>query len=157
MNVLDHVRLATLEDIPVLLGFAKEFHRSSPYRSIAFDYGKTLTGFKQIIEGGGLNSIVLVAHEDQTPVGMVVAVAERPAFSSELITMELAWFITEKHRKSRKGLVLFKAYEDWAKRIGAKIVQTAYLIGPGQSDPDAFYVNQGYTPVEKSYMKKVMR
>lgn len=155
MSVLEHVRIATVEDLPALLDFAKAFHKESPYRNLRFDYGKTWASYKQVIEAGGLNSIVLIAHEGGKPLGMVAAVCDSPVFSSDRVATELAWYIGVPYRKSRKAFLLFQAYEEWARRVGCDYVQGAYLIGEGQADLQKFYEHKGYKGVEMSYIKSL--
>lgn len=156
MNVLEHVRIATLSDLPKLMDFAKEFHKESPYRDLKFSYAKTWESYKNVISGDRLNAIVLIAVDGETPVGMVAAIADSPVFSEEKISTELCWFISKKYRNSRKAFILFQAYEEWAKRIGCDHIQSAFLLeGESQANLDKFYSKKGYRPIEVSYIKEV--
>lgn len=148
----DYLRLATIDDIPTLIGFAKNFHRVSPYRGMRFNTRKGEKFLKSVIVGSQSEGIVLVALHDLKPIGMLVGAAHEPVFTSNRIAMELGWWIEEEHRATRASLLIYSAYEDWAKRIGCSHVQGAYL--PGVSPIlDEFYKKRGYIQVESSYLK----
>lgn len=154
MTISSHVRLAELGDIEILLGFAKSFHKASPYKSMGFDAQKGRKLLEGIIQGSLRDYVVLVALKDQKPVGFLVGAASQPVFSSSKIAMELGWWIEPEARGSRGSYLIFKAYEDWALRVGCSYVQGAYLPGVSTS-LDKFYQKQGYVQVESSYMKRI--
>ncbi len=147
-----YLRIATSKDIPDLLRFAKNFHKASPYRSMRFDTDKGRKFLEGIITGKNSEGIVLVALKDGIPIGMLVGACAEPVFSSARIATELGWWIEEEFRNTRAALLIYEAYEDWAKRVGCTHVQSAYL--PGISPAlDKFYKKRGYTQVESSYLK----
>ena len=148
-----YVRLATREDLPVVLKYAKNFHKASPYRSMRFDSEKSKKFFESTL-GASQTSVMLIALKSSEPIGFLTAMAAEPVFSSEKISMELAWWVEPEHRRTRSSYLLFKAYEDWALRVGCSYVQGAYLPGVS-TDLDDFYRSQGYTEVESSYMKRI--
>ena len=148
----DHLRLATLDDIPVLLKFAKNFHTVSPYRGMRFSRDKGEEFLKGVILGPQSEGIILVALKDTKPIGMLVGVAREPVFTRSRVAMELGWWIEEADRHSRASFLIYSAYEDWAKRVGCSHVQGAYL--PGVSPTlDQFYKKRGYKQVESSFLK----
>ncbi len=148
----NYLRLATLADVPTLLRFAKNFHKVSPYRGMRFDSRKGEDFLKGVILGSQNEGIVLVALKDGEPIGMLVGAAREPVFTSTRVAMELGWWIEEKFRRSKASFLIYKAYEDWAFRIGCSHVQGAYL--PGVSpELDEFYKKRGYAQVESSYLK----
>lgn len=150
--ISDYLRMATLEDIPVLLKFAKNFHDASPYRSMRFNTEKGRKFLEGIISGRNTEGVVILALKDKIPIGMLVGSCSEPVFSSAKIAVELGWWIEVEHRKSRASVLIYKAYEDWALRVGCTHVQGAYL--PGVSpDLHQFYKKHGYAQVESSYLK----
>lgn len=154
IDVSKYVRIATPEDVPDLVRFAKNFHKDSPYRWLKFDTAKVTQAFKQVTSGPGVDMIALIAHKDGQNIGMVVAAADSPPFSSEKVSTELAWWVEPQFRKTRAALFLFEAYEEWAKRVGCRGVQSAYLVGTDHN-PSAFYEKKGFLEVESSYLKRV--
>jgi len=152
VTVEKYLRLATLEDIPVCMRFARNFHRASPYNTMKFDTIKGEKVLRDIISGNQMDSIIILALHDDKPVGFIVGVANEPVFSSVKIATELGWWVDPEHRGSRASLLIYSAYEDWARRVGCHYVQGAYL--PGVSPPlDEFYKKRGYRQVESSFIK----
>ena len=150
--IQNHLRLATLDDIPVLLDFAKNFHKVSPYRGMRFNTQKGIDFLKGIITGSKTEGVVLVALKDGEPIGMLVGACTEPVFTSARVAMELGWWIEPEFRSTRASLLIYTAYEDWAKRVGCSHVQGAYLTGISP-ELDKFYKKRGYTQVESSYLK----
>lgn len=146
--------MARETDLPDLISFAKNFHQASPYRTMKFSLEKTREGYRNIIRTGGLNSVILVAHRDDKPIGMIVAMCASPVWSNDLMAMEVAWWIEPKHRGTRHSLLLLEAYEAWAKRVGCQITQLAYL--EEDMKLNEFYKRRGYRRVETSFIKGVL-
>lgn len=147
-----YIRIGQMEDVPILLKFAKNFHQASPYRSMRFNSEKGKKFLEGILSGRNTEGIVLVALQDGNPIGMLVGACSEPVFSSSRVAMELGWWIEPEFRKTRASALIYTAYEDWAMRVGCSHVQGAYL--PGVSpDLDEFYKKRGYRQVESSYLK----
>lgn len=150
--ISNYLRLAVLEDIPTLLRFARNFHRASRYNSMKFDLVKGEKFLRDIITRSIMDSIILVALHDDKPIGFLVGMANEPVFSSAKIATELGWWIEPESRHTRASFLIYRAYEDWALRIGCSHIQGAYL--PGVSpELDEFYKKRGYIQVESSYLK----
>lgn len=149
-----YVRLAKPEDVSVIVDLMREFHSDSPYKAIVFDKNKSKEFILGVIKGNVRNHICLVALREDQVVGFIVGAISNAPFSSDKIASELGWFVKKEARGTKASYLLFKAYEDWAYRAGAKIVQSAYLpeLTPGL---DKFYDREGYRPVEQSYIKVV--
>ncbi len=149
-----HLRLGTTEDIPNLVKFSRHFHFASPYKTMKFDALKTEQTFRNLMSGSKMDGIVLVGLLNDKPIGFLAGVAHEPVFSSAKVAMELAWWIEPECRKTRASLLIYSAYEDWARRIGCHYVQGAYL--PGVSPRlDEFYNKRGYIQVESSFIKTI--
>lgn len=155
IDVSKYVRVARREDVPDLVRFARNFHKSSPYKWLRFDTKKVTESFERVTSSPGTDMIALIAYKENENIGMVVAAADSPPFSSEKVSTELAWWVEPQHRKTRAALFLFEAYEEWAKRVGCRGVQSAYLLNTDH-DPSEFYKKKGYTPVETSFIKGVL-
>src|SRR5688500_16735022 len=93
LSIQKYLRLAVLEDIPTLLNFARNFHRSSYYKSMKFDRIKGEKFLRHIISGSTMDGVVLVALQDDKPIGFLVGMANEPVFSSAKIATELGWWI----------------------------------------------------------------
>lgn len=155
-DISKYLRLATDKDIGVLVQMTKNFIKStSEYRSIEISHKKLYDTITGIVKGDQTQGVALIALKEGKPVGMILGAANSPLFSEQKIAMELAWYIEPKHRKSRASLLLFRAYEDWAYRVGCDYVQMAYLSNTSNELLDQLYRRQGYTQVEVSYMKEI--
>lgn len=152
MSAEKYLRLATLDDIPKLMRFAKNFWFASPYKTMKFDAIKGEGFLRSIITGNKMDSIILVALDKGEPIGFLVGACDEPAFSRARIAVELGWWVEPDRRGTRASFLIYSAYEDWARRIGCSHVQGAYL--PGVSpELDEFYKKRGYQRVESSYLK----
>ncbi|MGD9682609.1 MAG: GNAT family N-acetyltransferase [Candidatus Obscuribacterales bacterium] len=151
IDVSKYVRVATLDDLNTLVRFSRKFQKNSPYKGMEFSNERTRQTLEAIIRTNGLKGIVLVALKGSEAVGMIVAMADYPPMSSDLMSTELAWWIEPEHRKSRRSLLLFETYEAWAKKIGCKYIHSAYL--EGSTELTSFYNRKGYKKVETSFLK----
>lgn len=148
------LRLATLEDIDWLVSCARKFHIASPYNVVGFSESKSHGIFESVIRGKLEDGVILVVLQDEAPIGFLAGMVSQPLFSSQRIAMELAWWVEPDQRGTRASLLVYRAYEDWARRVGCVAIQGAYLPGfsPGL---DKFYERRGYRQVETSYMKEL--
>ena len=131
---------------------ARAFHEASPYNGLEFSEEKC-NGLFQSYLAGDKKSLVIILAVDEGPYGMIIGLSDSLPFSLDRVAMELAWWVDEDKRGSRDSLLLFKAYEDWALRVGAKIKQMAML--DDVTNLAAFYEKQGYRPAERSYIKEI--
>ena len=147
-----YLRIATPEDVPILVKFARHFHEASPYKLLAFDAGKTKEAFHKVTSGMLYDGVAIVALHDDKPIGFIAGMASEPLFSRARISMELGWWIEPDYRGTKASVLIYSAYEDWAKRVKCDAIQGAYL--PGVSpELDGFYKKRGYLQVESSYLK----
>lgn len=144
------LRLAEERDLEEVVRMARMFHKSSPYASMAFSEER-LIDFFQIYLADKTKMIVILSEQDGKPRGMIVGMADSPHFSDEKAATELAWWMDEEYRRGRDSIDLMKAYEEWARRIGATVTQMALL----SSSPDVskLYEKSGYSLTERTYVK----
>lgn len=144
------MKLAELSDLPDILRMARSFHEASPYKDLEFSEERCREMFARYLVGNKKELIIILAGDK--PFGMIIGFANSLPFSLDLVATELAWWVDEEHRGSRESLLLFKAYEDWAKRIGARLTQMAML--DDVTNLKRFYEKQGYRPAEQSFIKE---
>src|SRR5688572_32090956 len=125
---------------------ARAFHEASPYNSLEFSEEKCRALFESYLVGDK-RSLVIILAVGTSPHGMIIGFSDSLPFSFDRVAVELAWWVDEDKRGSRDSLLLFKAYEDWALRVGAKIKQMAML--DDVTNLAAFYEKQGYRPAER--------
>jgi predicted acetyltransferase len=144
-----NVRLATAEDMPFLLEQGEQFIDYIPQR-LKFDpmyITDILTG---IMEKG----IILVAVEDDQPIGGIGGMPVKCVFDSNHITMtELFLWVNPEHRKGSAMIRLIKMFEADAKSLGADAVALCHT----NSTPSLgkIYERYGYSLAESTYYKEV--
>lgn len=144
------IRFAERHDLEDCLRMARNFHEKSPYSHLDFDESKCRELFQKYLEGDRTEILILLAESSKV-FGMIIGLRGELPFSSVPVSTELAWWVDPEYRKSRDSLMLFKAYEEWSRRVGAKITQVAML--DDVTDLSGFYTKQGYTAAEKSYVR----
>lgn len=145
------LKLAERQDLSDVLRMARSFHEASPYSNLEFSEARCIEMFERYLVGNKKEFVILLAC-DERPFGMIIGFANSLPFSLDLVATELAWWVDEDKRRTKDSLLLFKAYEDWAKRIGAKITQMAML--DDVTNLRKFYLKQGYSPAEQSFIKE---
>lgn len=141
------IRLPTEKDFPRILEMAESFHKASPYSNLPFQRTGVREVFDAYLRNPSQCIFIMFDH------GMIIGITMRPSFSDSLVTTELAWWVDEDHRGTKESLMLMKAYQDWARRIGAKLCQMAML--DEVTNLDKFYRRQGFIPAERSYIKEL--
>ena len=144
------LRLATTEDIPVILEMAKKFADTSPYGKYPQEYSKAEDMVKGLLIDRN-KSIVILYEVNGKPEGMIAGVLSEMMFSRENVAQELIWWVNPGHR-SRKSLSLKEAYEYWAKRVGAKYISMAE---PNDEKVARYYERTGYKVMERNHLKVV--
>ena len=132
---------------------ARRFHEASPYSDLTFSEEQTRAVFEKYLKSNK-TEIVIILSCDPKPMGMIIGACTGLPFSEDKVASELAWWVDEDKRGSRDSLLLFKAYQDWALRVGSKITQMAML--DGVTNLNNFYLKQGYVPAERSYIKRTI-
>lgn len=145
------LRLARPEDEERLVEMASAFQAMSPYRSLEFSPAACSRLFKAYLEGDKTELIVIISEQDGEARGMVIGMCSSPLFSDDKMATEIAWWMDEDYRKTRDSLLLIEAYQEWARRVDAKVIQCAML--PDVTDLSRFYEKQGMTRAEVSYIR----
>ena len=146
------LRLATKADVGDCLRMAKSFHSQSPYSAQEFSEEKCRNIFDQYLQDGGKNLIFIIAV-DPTPYGMIIGMKGELPFSRAVVCTEIAWWVDEDKRGTKDSILLFKAFEEWGRRVGGDISAVAML--DGVTDLSTFYERQGYRAAEKTHFKEI--
>lgn len=143
------IRLGRLKDIPDILRLLSQFHQHSPYRDDPMD----VLYVRQLVEATlkllKEQSVIFLIGEPAH--GILIASVSPWAMSGKKVASELAWWIDPDVRKGGDGLLLFNAYEIWAKEIAkADKIQAVSLP---DLDVSKIYKRKGYKLVETVYTK----
>lgn len=135
-------RIAGLEDVPHLLSYGRKFHEYSPWRHLPYSEDAARRMLTRLIDDD--NGVVLI-HDYGLLMGYMA-----PSWIADdyLLAQEIAWWA------DRKGGVLLRAFEEWAKSKGASGVLMIHLE-TGDSRVAEIYDHMGYAPVEHTYMKRL--
>lgn len=131
---------------------ASSFHGVSPYKDLEFSPAACSGLFRAYLNGDGRNLVFILSEQDGEPHGMIIGMASQPLFSQEIMATEIAWWVDPEYRNTRDSLLLISAYEDWSKRVGAKITQVAML--DDVTDLSRLYQKRGFTKAETSYIRE---
>lgn len=140
------VRLAVLEDLPLLLELSKDFYFESGYKgSLEFDSDSMSATLTNLIE----QDCILTDGET----GLIAYVVFPMFFNhSEMVAQELMWYVKKDARKSGVGVTLLKRAEQECKSKGAKIMIMLYLDSLGENVAN-LYKSLGYEKRETSLMR----
>lgn len=147
------IRRATVEDYAEIFYMAVEFKIVSPYADLPISDQRIIDCLSEALQSDDYG--VFIAEEGNESVGFVVGMLTKTLFSESKVAGELAWWVKPESRSSGIGIELLKAYEQWAKEAGAKLVSVSLLENDDLHIIDKIYTKAGYTPVERSYIKEL--
>jgi GNAT superfamily N-acetyltransferase len=143
------MHLCKEEDIPHLIRMVTSFAALYPF-PFEPDELKIEAVIRRLMKDG----IVIVAEDSERSrpaVGFIMGGLSEFIYNTEIVATELTWWVDEEYRKSRIGLALFNAFEEWAHSQGATIIQ----MSSAGSDMKDWYIRRGYTPSEASFYKRI--
>lgn len=148
------LRLAEASDWQDVLRMSKDFHSESPYSDIEFSEKRVREIFDQYLSSDKTEIMVLLLTQGEEVCGTIVSVCSKFPFSEEKAASELIWWVDHEHRSRRGSLSLFRAYEFWCQKVGARYSSAVSTEGTVQLDK--FYERSGYKKAETTYIKRLM-
>lgn len=145
------ISYATEETLPAAIEMAKSFFKESPYASVvALDEFK----LEELVRGlfNNPSCMVLLAHLNGTPAGMLLAQISETIFSRLKASSEIAWWVHPDHRGQGISTKLLDGYEYWAEQMGANFISMASL---NTENVDIILTNRGYSATEVAYVKVI--
>lgn len=141
------IRKAMIEDLPKMIGLAKEFYNSSKFLD-RFNLNIFVINWTNFINNG-IGVIWILNDFD----GCLGAIKYPDANNGELIATELFWFVSL--NKRREGTKLLTEFEKWAKNEGCKRIIMGYLKDLMPDKVERFYEKMGYRAMETNYIKEI--
>jgi GNAT superfamily N-acetyltransferase len=93
---------------------------------------------------------------NEAPVGFIAGVVSgHPVFNNSKAVAEWFWYVLPEHRLQKQSLKLIKAYENWARKIGARFVAMSHFHDDAGSRLSKVYERMGYKPIEHTYYKEL--
>lgn len=144
------VRNATRGDLYNIVREGLEFAFFNETKHLLFDTASVTKLVLTLIE----NETLLICEKDGEFAGMFLWYMHEHMFNNNIkIANELVWWVVEKHRNSRVGMLLFKEYERQALLMGCHILTMSKLdVSPYK---DSFLEKKGYKLKEKSFVLEV--
>lgn len=144
MTEINPIREARLEDIDRLISWGERFHAASSWRHAPYSPDAVRRTLTEIIQS---ERAVVLMHNHGMIGGFLT-----PVWLSENhdLAHELFWYC----EKKGEGKRLLNAFEDWAKRLGAKDIVMVGLEY-NREKIDGIYRHMGYSPIEQSYLKRI--
>lgn len=155
MQVLDHVRLGTMNDMEDLVRMSILFHSESPFNNREADDEDVRGLVENLLSRTHQDAIVLVSVDGNRCVGMIAGVATKCLFNKERFSSEVVWWVDKEFRSSTRGKDLVTAYQYWSEHV-AKChmdVMTA-LADDREKVLGRYYTRQGYYKMETAYLKE---
>lgn len=144
------VREATPDDAFDVLMLAHQFGKEAP-AGFKFSKDKVESFFDRVLADP---TMVWFVSEDEDGIGgFIVGLYTDHAFNDAKMAAELGWFMTKDKRGGTQAIRLVKAFEQWAKDIGAEYVAMCDIIG--LSDLANLYDRSGYSLTERTFMKEI--
>lgn len=111
------IRAARHSDIPRIIELGTILHATSSYSSMAFCPDKVAGFMAFLIDGGG---VVFVAEVYGVVVGGMAGGVTDQWFSNDLIAYDYSIFVEPGRRNGIIAMRLIRAFEEWARIMGAK-------------------------------------
>ncbi|WP_431482237.1 GNAT family N-acetyltransferase [Pseudomonas solani] len=111
------IRTATHDDIPRLIELGTLLHGISSYAKVGFEPEKASRFLAHLIDDRG--GVVFVSEKDGVVVGGLAGGLTDEWFSSELVAYDYSVFVEPAHRNGYIAIKLIRAFETWAKSMGA--------------------------------------
>lgn len=142
------VRELGAEELGEAARFGDEFLAMSGYPG-KFDPVRWTLCWRAMLAGG--TGVMLGLFEDGRVIGALGGAWMHDLKTGTKQTAEICWWV--RPEKRGHGLRLFKAYEAWARRIGARVILAGHLAGHGRLGQ--YLRRRGYKPYEVAYLKEI--
>jgi hypothetical protein len=138
------LKIATIDDLDILLKLSEEFYYSTPYEVLEFDLQKTAKSLTKLLESSNEENIVLLLNDEE---GFLIGSTCEPLFTNNKVAVELAFYV--KNTNGMKWYTLFEAFQYWAKKVGCVAVQSGSI----KDRYGKFLKRRGFNPMEEIYQK----
>jgi GNAT superfamily N-acetyltransferase len=139
------VRLALPEDVPAIVRMAVRFLNESTYADqITPDPAR----IERFVEDLLTTGLLLIAEQDDQPIGMLAAILFEHPFSGARTVSEIGWWVEPEYRGGLTGPQMLRRAEQWAHQQHA---QSMLMIAPAGSTVGRLYQRRGYDELETTF------
>jgi GNAT superfamily N-acetyltransferase len=140
------VRLATVEEIPVLVEFTREFNETTRFREYRHTPKRIAAQLRMLIEGRGFRSPVFIAEDSAgRPVGTLIGWAQDMIFTEELVAGIMFFWVLPGHAWDGAALRLLRAFARWALELGVKSINASITSGEKIEEYERVFKALGFT------------
>lgn len=134
------IRPAVRADLPAIIELGKLMHAESRYASIPFSPIKVAATFAALLDGQGC---VFVAERKGEIIGGIAGFLGPVWFGVDQTLMELTLFIKPGTRGGKAASMLIKAFVDFGKSRGCRLIQSGVVSGVNQERTEKLYQRLG--------------
>ena len=99
------------------------------------------------------NCVFFVSENEQEITGGICGLITPSWVSGNLEAHEVFWYVSPPYRTTRSGLLLFRAWQTWAKEHKAKRIFNSHFMN--NMNLGEFFERQGYKKFQHSYWKEL--
>jgi L-amino acid N-acyltransferase YncA len=134
------IRLATLDDLPMIVMLGREMHGSTDFADLDFDAERVKQTFTELM---ALGQFVVVAENiNGDVVGGMAGKCTQSWFGKDMIATDIALFVQSDARGGVMAVQLIKAFTVWAKMAGARQVRPG--VATGNQRAEGLYGQLGF-------------
>ena len=126
-------------------------HQESHFKTLDFDPDK----LKQLLMAFCHDQFVYIAIYNNQIIGVFIGFITEYYFGKDLYASDLTYYVDRTKRGSVAAVKLFREFEIWAIKKGAKRLNTATSTGINPERTKKFYERMGYTVTGHTYNKEV--
>ena len=112
------IRPMSPADVAQCIAFGKEMHEESYFKDMDFSEEKLQQLWHLIISKPDAFCAFVAEKEDRI-IGLFIGVCQEHWFGNDKVSCDLALFVTKEERGGTAAVRLVKAYEQWARDVGA--------------------------------------
>ena len=148
-----NIRLATPNDFPAMLDMGAHMHAAGKYAFLPYDRPKLIHLLTALHTSP--NGLLVLATEDERPIGMIIAFVEEYYFCHAKLARDLLVWVEESGRGGLAGSRLIGFFDDWAKSRGAVETCLCDTNGSSRERIGALYQRLGYERVGGIYKRRL--
>ena len=147
------IRAAKHSDVPRLIELGSMLHDISSYSTQPHNAEKSAAFLHELINGQ--NGVVFAAEIDGVVVGGMAGGIVDQWFNDDLIAYDYSIFIEPSRRSGITAVRLVKAFEEWARIKGAKIVQLGIGTKLNVEGTSKLYQSLGFEVFAPLFQKEI--
>lgn len=130
------------DDLPQLLELAREMHRTGVYAAYPMDEARVAFILTRLIEVPEALSIGYEVNGEL--VGAFVGEIVQDLWIDVQVAVDHAFYVREADRGSRAGIMLLRAFENWAHENGADVLRPVVYAGVDNQTVSNVLQRMGY-------------